>query len=58
MDIIWKRIGLGAGGQTADSLLFGSRPARSKESFIGAGFWMLCGAAGGDFVGCFVPKAN
>ena len=48
MGIICERIGLGAGGQTADSLPVGSRPARSKGGFVGAGFWLLCVAADGD----------
>ena len=57
MGIICERIGLGAGGQTADSLPVGSRPARSKGGFVGAGFRLLCGAADGDFNN-FVPLVS
>ena len=49
MGIICERIGSGAGRQSADSLPVGSRPVRSKGGFVGAGFWLLCGAAVGDF---------
>ena len=55
MGIICERIGLGAGGQTADSLPIGSRPARFKGGFVDAGFWLLCGAADGDFCGFLCP---